>query len=405
MTLHREKTLKFAGRQLNFDPLSVEPPFLDSDFFKPMAFALDISGRCNLKCAYCFEGKTQPLRPAISKTKLTQAIEFLFNHSDPQKPISFHFGSGEPLLVPELVWFAGTKVKELAQSKGRDYSLHLTTNGTLLTKEIIDWLVDDAWNIKISLDGGAEIHDRHRRDSAGLPTYSVIAEHVKTLALAVQENLIINTVLTRGTQSSRVFNEIAELGVKYIELLPVIQKSPSPLVQNEEDVEDYRAFLTQYVKRITRGENVPVLKNFLVRLYRVMGFDNKRTSCGAGRDFFGIGADGLIYPCFRFVGLPDFKLGHLDTGINLSRIRWFADNYGLTYEKWNSCKECWTAPMCGGPCFSVMEFMDYAPGPPPLGYCGMVQNDCEAAVWLIDVLKDSHPEYLFRFIGFNEDEI
>jgi len=370
-----------------------------------MALALDVSGRCNMKCAYCFEGETQPSRPAFTQKTLTRSIEFLFTHSDPHKPLSFHFGSGEPLLEPELLRFAGRQVKAMARSLKRDYSLHLTTNGTLLNREIIDWLIEDGWGLKISLDGGEAIHDRYRRDRAGRPTYGIIADHVKSLALAIPERLVVNAVLTHGVSSSRVFEEIAGLGVKYIELLPVIQKLPSPFVQNEEDMVEYREFLIHYTERIAGGESAPVLKNFLIRLFRVMGFDNKRTSCGAGRDFFGIGADGLIYPCFRFVGLPDFQLGHLDDGLRRSRMRWFADNYGLPYEQWDSCKECWSAPLCGGPCFSVMEFMNYSPGPPPLGYCGMVQTDCEAAVWLIDVLKDTHPEYLFRFIGLNEDEI
>jgi len=405
LLISKEKSFKFAGRKLRFDPSSVEPPLLNKKCYKPTAFALDVSGRCNLKCAYCFEGKTQPLRPAFSQRTLIKAIEFLFNHSDPQRPVSFHFGSGEPLLESELIRFAGTKIKELAQSMDRNYSLHLTTNGTLITKEIIDWLIDDDWSIKISLDGGAEIHDIYRKDSAGHPTHGVIAEQVRTLALAIPEKLVINAVLTHRIKSSRVFDEIADLGVKYIELLPVIQMLPSPFVQNEEDIADYKEFLIQYTQRIAGGESVPVLKNFLNRLFRIMGFDNKRMSCGAGRDFFGIGADGLIFPCFRFVGLPDFQLGNINSGLSQSRMRWFTDNYGLTYENWDSCKACWVAPMCGGPCFSVMEFMEYTPGPPPIGYCGMVQADCEAAVWLIDVLKDKHSEYLFQFIGLNEDEL
>ena len=129
-----------------------------------------VSGACNMNCAYCAESMTLPERAPMDKETMVSSIEMLFEKSSPGTSLSLLFGSAEPLLQPELVKMAGKLARRLARKNNRRLSLFLTTNGTLLDSRITKWLIDDAWEVKVSLDGPRVIHARFRRDSHGRGT-------------------------------------------------------------------------------------------------------------------------------------------------------------------------------------------------------------------------------------------
>lgn len=170
---HKKKhVFKFGGKRLSFKPSSIEIPPLDNDSggIQISSLALDISGECNLNCLYCAEQETLPQRNPMSPETINRAVDFLVSQSDPQAPLSIHLGSGEPMLKADLVQACGVR----ARQSEREISLHLTTNGTLLNHKILDWLISDGWNIKLSLDGDKDHHDRFRKDKGGQRTYDII---------------------------------------------------------------------------------------------------------------------------------------------------------------------------------------------------------------------------------------
>lgn len=389
-----------AGRILNFDPSDIEPPLLpdDKDQFDITSLALDVAGRCNLNCVYCAERATQPKRVSMSGETLQKAIDFLFKCSSRGIPVSVHLGSGEPLMEPLLVRQAGRSVKKLAKKQNRDFALYLTTNATLIDDEVQNWLIKDNWDIKVSLDGQAEIHDRYRVDENGKGTFERIKKVVKNLSQFIPEQLSTTSVITHGTNFYNVFYGIAGMGVKHIELIPVAERIGSSIILDDNDVSNYRDFVYDYAFRLAGGEELPRLNSFAKRVHQVMGYRNSRIPCGAGRNFLGVGPDGDLYPCFRFIGQENYRLGHIETGPEPKKVKWFIQRGGRSYEKRDSCKDCWAAGLCGGPCFAVSELMDYQDSSLLPGYCGMVIAESEAAIWLIDNLRELNPKRLIEFL-------
>lgn len=397
MSAHK---ITFLDSEIFFDPEIVEQPPFSERVFPVTSLALDVSGSCNMRCIYCAESSTMPRREFMSREIVEKAVDSLFEWSSHDK-LSFHLGSGEPLLQPELVHEIGRRAR--LNQGGREVTLHLTTNGTLLTEDICNFLVKDQWKIKISLDGTETIHDRNRKDSQGRGTYKRIENYVRTFSQI--PGFSTTSVLCSGTDFREVFYGIAALGVRHIEFVPVAVEYPSPLGLKEEDIERYRAFLQDYVKRIAKGESLPFLTRFMKRLHRVLGFGTLRVPCGAGRTFLAVAPDGGLYPCFRFVGIESYRLGHIETGTDLEKASDFALKAGRPYEKREKCRECWAAPLCGGPCFACSELLFYKNGEPSPDYCGMVIADCEAAVWLTHVLREENPEKLVKLLGIElEDE-
>ncbi len=360
--------------------------------------ALDISGSCNMRCTYCAEYATLPERAAMPLKIRQRAVDAVFEWSPEGSSVSIHLGSGEALLNPSAVRDIGRGARRLAQSRNRPLALYLTTNGTLLDDSIMDWLIKDGWNVKISIDGGAQVHDMYRVDKKGKGTFTRIEKAVRTLAEKIPERFTTTSVLCRGTDPAKVFYEIASLGVGRIELVPVAAASPSPLSLREEDLAAYRHFIFDYARRSADGEKLPVHIRFQKRLQKVLGYGNTRIPCGAGRNFIAAGHDGMLYPCFRFVGASEYIIGNLDSGIDPDRANWFRNAPGRPYEKRDECAICESAPLCGGPCFACAQLLGKEGLPLP-GYCSMARSEGEAAAWLADVLKGEHPQLLLDLAG------
>ena len=135
---------------------------------------LKTASRCNIDCSYCYvyQGpdtawRIQPKRmtPAV----LAAVIDRLVEHADQQRAgyaIVLH--GGEPLLLG----FAG--LAELLRGlrvrlSPERHPIGVQTNGTLLTRELLDLFAETRTSVSVSIDGPAEVNDlarlNHRQES------------------------------------------------------------------------------------------------------------------------------------------------------------------------------------------------------------------------------------------------
>lgn len=369
--------------------------------FQVAAIALDVSGTCNLACRYCAEAATQPQRRSMSIEELEAAWNLMFPDGHPRAGSSIRLGSGEPLLAFRLLRQLGALIEEHGGSaaEGRP-NVFLTTNGTLATRGVRDWLVNSGWHVKISLDGPPHIHDRWRVDRKGSGTWDKVAEAAVDLAERMSTRFSVTAVLCRGNDPAEVFEDIARLGTRRIELVPAAHDDRQ-IVPDDDDVERYHRFLDTYAYRFTTAEDaesIPALVRFEVAVRRAMGYDLQSVPCGAGRNFLGAGPDGTLYPCFRFVGLQQYRLGSLTTGLDDEAVEAFASGAGRPVHQRRSCSSCWAAPLCGGPCFACAETFGGAGGEPLPVHCSYVKADADRALWLVHRLRKQDPERLLTFL-------
>jgi uncharacterized protein len=384
-----------------FDPDEFIPPPIQEGPERISSLALDVSGECNLACQYCAEKATQPKRPAMPDRILEDAWHFLFPNGTPEKYYSFRFGSGEPLLAFPILKRLESLVKESGGSFAEERpSAFITTNGTLLDGMVKNWLVSGGWNVKVSLDGPQHVHDRWRITGNGEGTYRGIAEHTRDLASRLNDRFSVTAVLCRGADPKKVFNSIANLGVRRIELVPAVHKART-ILPGRTEVEQYERFVKSYARRWVEYEgddSPPMLVGFEKFVVRVMGYALSRISCGAGRSFIGVGPEGDLYPCFRFIGIRPYKIGHLTEGLDLSAAKAFQNTEGRPYEQRTPCQECWAAPLCGGPCFACAEMFGPGDGQPFGLHCAYRLADAAAAVSLVRELRERDPVRLLSFL-------
>lgn len=139
--------------------------------------------QCNLSCVFC--SLPRPSAP-VSREKVSEILRSLKNRG----LLKIHFSGGEAFLHPQII-----PIIEDAASLG--LQVNLTSNGTLITKEIARKIVDcGVHSISISLDGSnAKTHDRLRGvKGAFKATFKAIRALVK---MSKKRPVIrVNTVVT-----------------------------------------------------------------------------------------------------------------------------------------------------------------------------------------------------------------
>lgn len=121
-----------------------------------------LTNRCNLNCIYCYE-KHKHIA-SIDTDTVKQIIERYLNDSKYEE-VEIDFFGGEPFLEFD-------KIKEICEwtwsrKWSAKYLFFATTNGTILTNEIKDWLRANKqyfW-VSLSLDGTRDTHNLNRSNS------------------------------------------------------------------------------------------------------------------------------------------------------------------------------------------------------------------------------------------------
>ena len=112
--------------------------------------------------------------------------------------------------------------------------------------------------------------------------------------------------------------------------------------------------------------------------------------CGACRGTSTVGADGMLYPCHRFVGMSAFAIGHIDDGPNLKSARDFWRQYDGAVR--DSCASCWARWICNRPCpwgvarldGSFQMYKDFE--------CERIRHGLELSAYVHWRIQTQHPE-------------
>lgn len=164
------KVIETGNLRIQFKPLEEI-----SSLLEVCSFTIGVTEQCNFRCSYCcYSGKYKEHRKHSSEKLSTEDIKSIINfinkHSF-REEITVDFYGGESLL--ELDW-----IKRFVQAaKEQDnicWRFEVSTNGLLLTSDVVDWLVENHFNVFVSVDGIDHFHDNYRKDLKGRPTYSTI---------------------------------------------------------------------------------------------------------------------------------------------------------------------------------------------------------------------------------------
>lgn len=272
---------------------------------------------CNLACKYCYYlekaelyGGRQPIMdPELLELYIKQYIEAVEHDV-----VEFCWHGGEPLMLG-LDYFKRALKLQRKHSRGKTIHNSLQTNGTLLDENWCRFFSDNGFLVGLSIDGPKDIHDAHRVNRGGRPTFDRVVAGVNLMnRLHVEYNtLSVVSRLSegRGAEIYRFLRD--ELGSRFMQLLPAVDWLPSgELAPWSVSSEGFGQILCDVFDEWVRHDvGRSYVQIFDVTLSQLCGLPSgictMGETCGEG---LAVEHNGDVYPCDHFVW-PEYRLGNI----------------------------------------------------------------------------------------------
>lgn len=371
------------------------------------SLAIDISNKCNLNCSYCFETRegSQVLYP-INTSALYKGIKFFLCNMIPDKirDVHFHFGRREPLMSFPLL----SQVVNYLEKKGAERffrpHFHLTTNGTCLWTESIKFLKEHHFDIRVSLDGFAEVHDKNRKVRNGEGSFNTVIANLEALK---REGLgfTINSVYYPQTSFLSVYNFFCSIGAERVDFFPLwIPDSEAKGYFEHTDIrkmkKDIEKLVIDQVER-SKGDGlhgltrIVQLENYLQYL---CGYKRSLFYCGAGRNYIGISGNGDFYPCLKFINTSRWLLGNYSKGLDYNILTSYLEEGAPPISELAFCHNCPIRYLCKGLCYvDRINLENYRQS--MTFYCYFQKTFFKAADSLYNTFKETRPEVIVSLAG------
>ena len=319
------------------------------------ALCLHVAHDCNLACKYCFacEGEYHGPKGLMSFEVGKLALDYLVEHSGSRKNLEVDFFGGEPSLnfevVKQLVAYGREKEKET----GKNFRFTYTTNGIILTDEIMDFCNKEMSNIVLSLDGRREVNDRMRVNRGGAGSYdTIVPKFQKFIEKREGKDYYIRGTYTRFNKDFAAdILHMADLGFKEISIEPVVAEPSAPYALKTEDLpellEQYEVLAKEMIKRERKGEGF-TFYHYMIDLDGGPCVVKRVSGCGVGTEYMAVTPEGDFYPCHQFVGNPDFLLGNVYDGVTNAAV---CDQFkNCNIYSHSECDDCFARMYCSGGC-------------------------------------------------------
>jgi len=367
------QSLRVNGYLSDYRPKEIEHPAtpLLSYYLthKVRKMILQVTQNCNFRCTYCvysenlYETQRSHSSKKMSWETARKAVDFYMEHSRDVDQIKIGFYGGEPLLEFELIKKVIAYADEVFDGKEIIYSI--TTNGSLLTDSVVEYLASHNISVTISLDGAKEIHDTSRRfASDGRGSFDIIMsniENIKKKYPGFAKKLGISMVVDPQNDYDKV-NQIFFDDEKFSGL--TVHSTPKDDVNaNEKTIfsdkylakSRYQMFLSclsklgWIEKEFVSPMNSESLQNILNRtmmLEPIVHLPEKTNPSGAcvpGTRLF-VSVDGIFSLCERVNEESSaMQIGNLLNGFDLQKAYDVLNIGRLTQEH---CQNCWAINFC-----------------------------------------------------------
>lgn len=360
---------------------------------------LNVNTGCNLSCTYCY--KEDLVEPALGKRMdfdtAVRSVEMLLREAADRPSINVVFFGGEPLtnlpLIRQVVDYCERRCAELG--KRADFSL--TTNGTLLTEEIVDWLDAHRFGLTVSMDGPKALHDRNRRTVGGKGSYDAILPKVRMLlarytSRPVGARVTLTTGVTDVVAIHRHLRD--ELGFFEVGFSPVTSGSLTAFNLKPDELaavfSGFQELGRAYYEAALQGGNTG-FANMHQLMTDLWEGRRKALPCGAGFQMLAVDHQGDLHLCHRFTGsaLPTF--GNVESGVAKERLTGFLDEARDLSGR--PCETCRIRSLCAGGCYHESYARYGDPLTPTLHYCDLMRDWIDFGVSIYARLLEKRPDF------------
>ena len=327
----------------------------------PLAImAKPVGSRCNMRCAYCYYLEKGKYSESRKQTCMSYALlEKLIRQTVAASPgpvVSFTWHGGEPTLAGMDFYKKALELERKYLPKGWEAWNNLQTNGLLLNEGWCRFLKENRFDVGLSIDGNAEVHDANRRQLNGAGTFERVSAAIRRLREAgLEPDLLCTVNAVSEARPLEVYRALRDTGCGWVQFIPVvIRDAEGGAAPGSVSPEGYGRFLTAIFDEWVTHDLGLLDVQLFAEMARVMAGGQASLcwmspTCG---HVLIAEEDGAVYSCDHFVD-PAHRLGSLHND-NLARMAAgdFQRAFGLAKreELTDECRACPWLRICNGGC-------------------------------------------------------
>ena len=326
-----------------------------------------VGSLCNMRCKYCYYLDKAALydyrQPLMSDELLERYIRANIEGNN-SPVIAFAWHGGEPLLAGKE-FFRKAVALEQKYAEGRTVENSIQTNGLLLDDEWCAIFRDNNFLVGVSIDGPEHIHDAHRVDAGGQPTFARVMKGIERLYRnRVEYNTLTTVNIHSEGRGAEVYNFLRGISV-FMQFLPVAEllcdgRIQSPEAQKADiapwsvSAKGFGEFMCDvfdiWVKKDVGRRYVQLFDATLALMVGVQpSVCSLCETCGSGLT---VEHNGDVYCCDHFV-YPEYKIGNIHTD-RLADLAYCDRQFEFVVAKRallpRECRHCKYYNLCHGEC-------------------------------------------------------
>jgi uncharacterized protein len=366
---------------------------------------LNVNTGCNLSCTYCYKEDlavpTKGVRMDFETAR--KSIELLLKEGAANDRLNVIFFGGEPLTNLPLIKEVVEHTERRCAEEGKLVDFSMTTNATMLTEEIVDYLDRHRFGISISMDGPQAVHDRRRITVSGQGTYAVVASKARMLLERYRSKPVgVRVTLTAGYTDVKAIHEHLKYDLGFFEVGFAPATSGPVTVFNlssdelREVFDGMMALGRDYRDAALEGRN-----NGFSNMHQLMSdlYEGRKKAlpCGAGVGLLAVDHDGDLNLCHRFTGSDMPRFGNVDEGIAKEALGSFLESATSRVDK--GCSTCRIRNLCAGGCYheSYAHFGD--PLSPTYHYCDLMREWVDFGIEIYAEILQKNPQFFKKHLS------
>lgn len=341
--------------------------------------------QCNFRCKYCYESFE---RGEMSEEIQDAIVNYVIKNLRHYESLDIDWFGGEPLVGLSVIIRLSEKLIEVAQKLKKPYRGSITTNGYLLSLDVVRKLLKcRITSIQVTLDGLEASHDSARVLKNGNGTYERIVNNLINIRDNIHSHAL--EIIIRTNVSTDVLNTLPE----YIQKMNSYFSSDRRFSFYFRPVGDWGGDSVQTISdkllpnmsdfySVIANTNCPL--NYNVYNY----FINNPVCCAADAGQYIIGSDGTVYKCSMLFDREENNLGCIksDGEMDISKDK---------YDKWvmstlinssDNCRDCNQGCICYGGTCPAQFFLNTTSS------CGYERRSKKYVMQLLQIDCENNPD-------------
>lgn len=288
------------------------------DYDGMIAVIMKVTRLCNMRCKYCHDWRASP-DSTMSLEVQAQLFASLFGPEEHRR-IQLIWHGGEPTLIGQRNFLRILRLQRWFLRPGQEVTNRIQTNATRIDSGWLALWRQFGVRVSASIDGDQKTHDRERPMAGGRPSFAAVREGIRQLAQAglLEHVYWVITPANVAKGADYVWQIIRQLDVPEIGLLPArVEGGGSARPEGAGDSKGFAEFLLDLrAARLAAPEPWVAIREIDSAERAVArsmpAFCELLGNCIG--NIFAVDPDGSIQHCDRFVGDPDYVLGHVGHG-------------------------------------------------------------------------------------------